>query len=299
MKKILLVLGLFLISPQLALAQSQRNPCYYTLTGNTSCIPVGTNTSGVSNGPLPVGGIANAAAPTFVEGKVGGMSFDLNGNLRITGGSGGLTAAVTIANGADVALGTTTDAVATTPTTGSAATTIALLKAIANGVTSPIPAGTNVIGHVITDTTSVTNATLSAETTKVIGTVNQGTSPWITSTAPSSSATIGITPIVSASGESSHVLKAGAGNAYSIYATNLTATAGFLLILNSTTAPGDGAVTPLACAPLAPNGVAALNYAPGPPGVFSIGITAVVTSATTCFTKTTGVITAFISGSVQ
>jgi hypothetical protein len=42
-----------------------------------------------------------------------------------------------------------------------------------------LPAGTNVIGHVITDSGSVTNATLSAETTKVIGTVNQGTSPWI------------------------------------------------------------------------------------------------------------------------
>jgi hypothetical protein len=37
--------------------------------------------------------------------------------------------------------------------------------------------------HVITDTTSVTNATLSAETTKVIGTVNQGTSPWVVSLA--------------------------------------------------------------------------------------------------------------------
>jgi hypothetical protein len=37
--------------------------------------------------------------------------------------------------------------------------------------------------HVITDATSVTNATLSAETTKVIGTVNQGTSPWVVSMA--------------------------------------------------------------------------------------------------------------------
>ncbi len=116
---------------------------------------------------------------------------------------------------------------------------------------------------------------------------------------PSSSSSVGITPVVSASGESSHVLKASAGNTYSVYATNLTATQGFLLLLNATSAPADGAVTPLACAPLSPNGVASLNYAPGPPGVFSTGITAVVTSAVTCFTKTTGVITAFISGSVQ
>lgn len=50
---------------------------------------------------------------------------------------------------------------------------------------SPLPvtigAGSAVIGHVITDSGSVTAATLSAETTKVIGTVNQGTSPWVIS----------------------------------------------------------------------------------------------------------------------
>lgn len=84
MKKILIILGLFLY-PQLVLAQSQRNPCYYTTTGNNACQPVGTNVTGTSNGPLPVGGIANAAAPTFVEGQVGGLSFDLSGNLRIGG----------------------------------------------------------------------------------------------------------------------------------------------------------------------------------------------------------------------
>lgn len=91
MKKILIVLGLILF-PHLAQAQSQRNPCYYTLTGNTACVPVGTNTTGTGNGPLPVGGVANAAAPTFVEGQVGGLSFDLAGNLRVSSGGGGGTA---------------------------------------------------------------------------------------------------------------------------------------------------------------------------------------------------------------
>lgn len=38
-------------------------------------------------------------------------------------------------------------------------------------ITNALPAGTNVLGHVITDSSSVTNATLSAETTKVVGTV--------------------------------------------------------------------------------------------------------------------------------
>ncbi len=44
---------------------------------------------------------------------------------------------------------------------------------------SAIPAGSAVIGHVITDSGSVTNATLSAETTKVIGTINVAASQTI------------------------------------------------------------------------------------------------------------------------
>lgn len=86
---------------------------------------------------------------------------------------------------------------------------------------------------------------------------------------------------------------------YSAYAVNLTSTAGFLVILNATTAPADGAITPLACVVLPASGTATIDYSPGPPLLFSTGITAVVTSAASCFTKTTGVITAFLSGRVQ
>lgn len=360
---------------------------------------------------LPIGAVARAACggQSLTAGIVYPITQDLTGTLCTGSGGGGGGTAVTVANGADVAEGSTTDIPATVPTDATAATTIALLKALNNSNIAPVPAGTNNIGTFTlpsgastsalqtTGNTALTTinttlgspfqaggsigntsfgAVLAAETTKVIGTVNQGTSPWVVSgtltpsgtqavsaasgafasgslasgsmvdigsqadaacgtgtgtcslialtkylntvailptaisqttpgttngvvITPSSAVAIGITPIVSAAGESSHVLKASAGNTYSVYATNLTATQGFLLILNSTTAPADGAVTPLACAPLAPNGIASINYAPGPPGVFSTGITAVVTSAVTCFTKTTGVITAFISGSVQ
>lgn len=117
--------------------------------------------------------------------------------------------------------------------------------------------------------------------------------------APSSASSAGITVVVSASAEATHVLKASAGNLYSVYATNLTATAGFLHIYNATSAPADGAVTPLACVPLPSNGATSINFNPGPPSVYSTGISVAVSSASTCFTKTTGVITAFISGSVQ
>jgi len=116
---------------------------------------------------------------------------------------------------------------------------------------------------------------------------------------PSSGSSIGITSVVSAAAESSHVLKASAGNLYSVYATNQTATAGFLLLLNATTAPADGAVSPLECIPLPANGNATINYGSGPPSVFSTGIVAVVSSGANCFTKTTGTVTAFLKGSVQ
>jgi hypothetical protein len=117
--------------------------------------------------------------------------------------------------------------------------------------------------------------------------------------AQGSSGSGGIIPVVSAAAESSHVLKASPGSLCSVYATNLTATAGFLVVTNTTTAPADGAILPLECVPLPANSNASVNYNPGPPSVFGTGITAVVTSATTCFTKTTGVITAFIKGAVQ
>ncbi len=112
-------------------------------------------------------------------------------------------------------------------------------------------------------------------------------------------ATSGVTPTVSTAAENSHILKAGAGVVYSVYATNLTTTDGYLQVFNAVSAPADGAVTPLACAPLSGGGVASIHYAPGPPGIYGTGITAVVSSAATCFTKTTGTITAFISGMVQ
>lgn len=107
--------------------------------------------------------------------------------------------------------------------------------------------------------------------------------------------------------ENSHVIKAAPGALFTAYATNLTATGGFLVLLNATSAPADGSIVPLDCVPLPANnsagscgpGCTGINYRPGPGKPYSIGITAVVTSANTCFTKTTGTITAFISGDAE
>jgi hypothetical protein len=117
----------------------------------------------------------------------------------------------------------------------------------------------------------------------------------------------------SAAAESSHIFKASAGNLFSIYATNGTATAGNLIVINSSTVPADGAlvgcaavaVTPcmLDCAPLASNGFASIMFLPGPPKPYTAaatpGIVAVLSSGAGCFVKTTGVITGFISADVQ
>jgi hypothetical protein len=223
----------------------------------------------------------SAAAGTTVNlGKVAGASLALGQTtmaaslpVAIASNQGNIPVNNTQING--VALSTGTGAQGT----GAQRVTVATDSATVAGSAS-LPAGANIVGKLGIDQTT------------------PGTTNGVT-IAPSASAAVGQTPVVSAAGESSHVLKASAGNLYGVYATNLTATAGFLVLINATTAPADGAITPLACVPLTANGVASINFLPGPPAVYSTGITAVVTSAATCFTKTTGVITAFIAGQVS
>lgn len=118
------------------------------------------------------------------------------------------------------------------------------------------------------------------------------------SAAPSAASTVGIVPVTSASAENSHVLSAAPANLYSVYATNLTATPGYLVVLNLTAKPADGAILPLDCVPLPAYQTASINYS-GPPARYGIGIVAVLSSATTCFTQTTGTITGFIKGAVK
>jgi hypothetical protein len=103
-------------------------------------------------------------------------------------GSGGGGGAATIANGADTAEGTTTDAPCTLPASATACTMVAIAKAIGNATSAATPAGTNTIGNVgstsqypagataitasATGTTAATTATLagtSGKTTYVCG----------------------------------------------------------------------------------------------------------------------------------
>ena len=160
-------------------------------------------------------------------------------------------------------------------------------------------AGTNLLG-VYSQGMLFNGSTLSIQR-DVAGWLANGFGTAATAAVPTSSANGAITPVVSAAAESAHVLKASAGNLYSVYAANQTANAGVLMILNAVSAPADGAVTPLECAALPANGNATISYNPGPASRFSTGIVAILSSGANCFSKntTTNVITGFIRGSVQ
>jgi hypothetical protein len=154
-----------------------------------------------------------------------------------------------------------------------------------------------------------------------IGAVTQASGPWNVNTSQMYGVS-SITSVVSSSAENSHILKGSAGNLISIYAVNLTSTPGYLVVLNATSAPVDGAITPIDCIPLPGQsagsgggfssgfsggfstigGVSSIGFSGTGyliPEAFSTGITAVLTSATSCFTKTTGVITGMIHAQVQ
>lgn len=116
-----------------------------------------------------------------------------------------------------------------------------------------------------------------------------------TTSVPSSSSTAGIAPVATSALASNQVAKGSAGNLYG-FSGNSTA-AGYWMVFNLTSAPSDGAVTPVYCYayPVAnqPFGASWGNY----PAVMSTGIT-IVFSTTGCFTKTASA-TAFISSQVQ
>src|SRR6266404_692330 len=107
---------------------------------------------------------------------------------------------------------------------------------------------------------------------------------------PSGNATAGITPVVGGSAVSSLVLKASAGSLYAAYANCTSAC--WLMIFNSVSAPSNGATTAgvasgnmVECIPIGAGSVGGVNYAPGPPAVYSVGMTAAI-SSTACTTLT-------------
>lgn len=143
---------------------------------------------------------------------------------------------------------------------------------------------------------------------------NYGTSPgavlvpgvnaFVTNTvtitpAPSSASSAALTPVTTAALAANLVVKASAGNLYSFEVaadSTLSAAAWWIMIYNATSAPGDGAVTPLKCYAMA-SGTTSFAAAFPTPVAFSTGVTIGV-STTGCFNKTAST-HAFISGDAQ
>jgi hypothetical protein len=146
------------------------------------------------------------------------------------------------------------------------------------------------------DGTDVFVVALDADTGITIGTVNQGTSPWVVGQPPTSSSSFAITPGASSALETSHVLKASAGNLYSINVVTTTVS-GYLMTFNAVSVPVDGAVTPIECVPVTSNSAASISFSGAPPDFYSTGIIAVF-STTGPFTKTSSA-TAFFKWRVQ
>lgn len=139
-------------------------------------------------------GLANAAAPTYVEGDQVLLSTDLSGALRVNVGS--IVATNNITEWAGVTLGSPSNYgtapgavevigvnafITNTPTVnqGTSPWVVSLTSTTITGTVS-VTQGTS--PWVVSNSgTFAVQATLAAETTKVIGTVNQGTSPWVVS----------------------------------------------------------------------------------------------------------------------
>lgn len=105
----------------------------------------------------------------------------------------------------------------------------------------------------------------------------------------------GITPVVSATAEASHLIKGGPGNLYSLYVTT-GATAGYLMTFDANVVPADGPVKPIECVLAPANNTISISFS-GPPDIYAHGIVAVF-SSTGCYVKTASP-TAFFKARAQ
>jgi hypothetical protein len=236
----------------------------------------------VSGNPLQGGGRASSTVPTAVSASGDAVAnwLTLSGAQVVAGSDGTNSQALLV--GSD---GRVITASAVTPTDGGA-NNAAQLKTSA-GSTAPLLVYLN--NH---------NGSTWNPLRNIVGTAAAGTGTTAVAVQPTSSANQGMANQASGSAESSKVLKASAGNLYSLTVT-IGVTSGYLMIFNATSAPVDGAVTPVYCLPVASNGTngsAAISWG-NFPLVASTGITAVF-STTGCFSKTASATASFF-GQIQ
>lgn len=163
---------------------------------------------------------------------------------------------------------------------------------------TPLPAGSNAIGHVIADsgsTTAATQATAANLNATVVGTGTfsvQCTSGCYAGTAGTHGQTTALA--------TAKVLKASAGTLYTLDVqadSTLYAAAWYVLVFDATADPGNGAVTPAKCYTVPANQASFTAGWPTNGAAMTTGI-AVVVSTTGCFTETQSA-HAFIGGEFQ
>ena len=137
------------------------------VTAITNALPTGSNV---------IGHVINDASSAVI----GHIIADSGSTTAVTG-----NVASTVADGANVTLGAKADAKSTATDT-TAISIMSVLKQISASVQAPPSQAVTNAG------TFAVQATLAAETTKVIGTVNQGTSPWIISGAVTNAGTFAV-----------------------------------------------------------------------------------------------------------
>ncbi len=269
MRKLLISLAFATIFiPTAALAQAA--PDYANVvascgTVNGAAYAAGTNrpqTIDTSGRPCPAGGTPTGTQDVNIV-QTGGVT-----QLRGAGAVG--TGSERVAVGQDV----TTIAGSAPGTAGTASANVITIQGIASGTVVPV-SGT------ITAVTTITN-------------------PLPTTPTPLATSTAGLAPVNSSAVETSHVIKAGAGNLYSFNVSadsTLSAAAWEVLIFNSTTAPAAGAVTPVKCYQV-PAGTTSVSGAWPAPLYLGTGISMTVSTATTCFTQTDSA-HGFISGDAK
>jgi hypothetical protein len=213
-----------------------------------------------------VTGLTASGATLTIEATVdGGTTW--NSTNGFGSSSGTLFTTLTADQGFRVNVGGRTGIRLRVSSTGTGTITISSSASSANdlvGISSPLPTGSNTIGAV--------------------------------TPAPSSSSSIAVTPGASSALEASHVLKSSAGNLYSLYVLT-TSASGYLMTFNATSAPSNGAVTPVECIPVNAASYAEIDFSGAPPDRYSTGIVAVF-STTGPFTLTTSA-TAFFKWRVQ
>jgi hypothetical protein len=257
-------------SVPVALASNQSS---IPVTGSGNFNTVGTLTNnnaapGVNNlGVLPA--LANAAAPTFTEGNQTLFSVDLGGALRSNVIKWGGTVLGVPAN-----FGTTPGGVVAASVNASLFSgTTALGTPNTFGVTAPSGNALGVNAALFLGTTLATNTTPGALDATIL---------------PTSTAGSAIPPVPSTATENGHILKGSAGNLYGLTVTSTVN--GLVMIFNSATVPGNGAVTPIYCLRLTPDsggsGTFGISFLPGPPASFSTGISWAMSTGTNCASLT-------------